>query len=84
MHGWCTGFTFTSAGNSEESKAMTSHPVLTVDEAVVKGVSKEGGEVPASRKEDGGSRDSKLPSAVPVTSKCWSVRCTTSEDNLDD
>ena len=47
---------------AEEPTAMTSHPVLAVDET-------EGSEVPTSREEDGGSRDSNLPSPPPDTSK---------------
>ena len=56
-----------SAENFEEPTARTSHPV---DETEVKGEGKEISEVSASRKEDGGSRDSELPSAPPDTSKC--------------
>ena len=58
---------------------MTPHPV---DETKVKDEGKKGGEVPASREKDGGSRDSELPSAPPDTSKCWSVGVTP-EKNLD-
>ena len=44
---------------------MTPQPVLAVDET-----GQADGEVPASGEEDGGSRDSKLPSVPPDTSKC--------------
>ena len=43
---------------------MKPHPVLAVDET-----GQTGSEVPASGEEDGGSQDSKLPSAPPDTSK---------------
>ena len=59
-----------SEKNSEEPSARTSHPLLQVDETEVKDKGKESSEVPASRDKDGGSRDSKLPSAPPDTSKC--------------
>ena len=52
-----------SAGNSEERKAMASHPVI-------KGVGEESSEIPASREEDGGSQASKLPPALPATGEC--------------
>ena len=61
-------FSHSSAENSEDLTARTSHPLLEVDETEVKG--DESSEVLPIREEDGGSQNDKLPSAPPDTSKC--------------
>ena len=50
---------------------MTQHPVPAADKTEINGRDKEGSEVhvPASRKEDGASGGSNLPSVPPDTSK---------------
>ena len=55
------------AEKSEKPTAMTPHPVLAVDKTEIKGRDKEDGEVPASREEDGGSRDSMGLKPLAVT-----------------